>query len=342
MSQSIPRKSQSRGGQAYQGHPPAAYSHSPHSNSHTHFHAHTYTHTHTEQHNHHHQQLQQQHQQQQQFQQSHHSRNRSQQLRAQAVAEQQQQLHLSDYESDTARYMASHPPPPAAALAARTNTELNLRVLRRYRPTITSVLAIAANAVVYVFTPPDKWEKSHLEGTLFICAQQQEQQQQHDESRDDDDEDNESEDRTPETDNVCLFVLNRKGLQNLILDLNTVLDFELSDGLLIFKFPEDETTLPLIPMENSESVRPGVLGMWFYAEDDEDRRVNEALIYELWSKARAARQQNQDQEASSDNQTTNSSSPSDGVGITPAMQETGRPVSLAELFGRGMNGIGNE
>ncbi|KAI2778580.1 PH domain-like protein [Daldinia loculata] len=247
-----------------------------------------------------------------------HARNRSQQLRAQAAELQfggATTTVASDYESDTASYMASHPPPPAAAaaLAARTNTELNLSVLRRYRPSITSILSIAAHAVVYVFTPPSKWDRSTVEGTLFICAQ---------------DEDGEA-----AAADGCLFILNRKGLQNLILDLSTVSDFELATDLLSFKLDQEG---PQIPMENGESVRPKVIGMWIYAEDEQDRRTNSALIHEMWSKARSA--QDEAEEASASPPT--SGSPGDDVEDESVAQGPGRQVSLNELFGRNQNGIG--
>ncbi|KAI1799760.1 PH domain-like protein [Daldinia bambusicola] len=285
-----------------------------------------------------------------------HARNRSQQLRAQAAelqygggggaaAAAAAAVVASDYESDTAHYMASHPPPPPAALVGRTNTELNISVLRRYRPSITSILSIAAHAVVYVFTPPAKWDKSNMEGTLFICAQ---------------DADGEA-----AAADGCLFVLNRKGMQNLILDLRAVSDFELATSLLIFRLDPDHrprhrhsregggpggaAVPPLIPMENGESVRPKVLGMWIYAEDEQDRRTNAALIHEMWSKARSsssttssAREDRDDARGMDEASSPSSGSPAgDNAGShVPGAQGLGRQVSLNELFGRNHNGIG--
>ncbi|KAF3063697.1 Dcp1-like decapping family protein [Daldinia childiae] len=295
MSQTTPRKYQSRGQQQQQQQQQVpSFSRSPHSNPHPHPHT-----------------------QQQLSQLQHgHARNRSQQLRAQAAESQfggATTAVASDYESDTAYYMASHPPPPAAALAARTNTELNLSVLRRYRPSITSILSIAAHAVVYVFTPPAKWDRSTVEGPLFICAQ---------------DEDGEA-----AAADGCLFILNRKGLQNLILDLSTVSNFELATDLLSFKLDQEG---PQIPMENGESVRPKVIGMWIYAEDDQDRRTNSALINEMWSKARSA----PDEAGGAPASPPTSGSAGDDVEDVSVAQGPGRQVSLNELFGRNQNGIG--
>ncbi|KAI1464526.1 PH domain-like protein [Daldinia caldariorum] len=335
---STPRKYQNRGHQQQQQQPHQQQQHHQNNPSFSRSpHPHPHSHSHSSQQ---HPQLQHGH---------NHTRNRSQQLRAQAAELQYSgggaaattTAVASDYESDTAHYMASHPPPPPAALVGRTNTELNISVLRRYRPSITSILSIAAHAVVYVFTPPAKWDKSNMEGTLFICAQ---------------DADGEA-----AAADGCLFVLNRKGMQNLILDLNTVSDFELATSLLIFRLDHNlgegpaaaAAASPQIPMENGESVRPKVLGMWIYAEDEQDRRTNAALIHEMWSKARSSSssaredrgdttRRNDDDEDDEASVPSSESPAGDDAGghRVPATQGLGRQVSLNELFGRNHNGIG--
>ncbi|KAI1101218.1 PH domain-like protein [Jackrogersella minutella] len=303
MSQTTPRKYQSSG-RGHQSQSSFSQSHSPH--SHSHAHAHTHSHSHSQQHN--------------QYQ---HARNRSQHLRAEEQGG-QSTTGGSDYESDMAAYVSSQSPAlvAPAALAARTNTELNMAVLRRYRPRITSILSIAANAVVYSFA--SKWDKANLEGTLFICAQ-------------DRDEDESS------ISNGCLFVLNRKGLQNLAVELSNVEHFELSNDTLIFKLDEESAT---VPMENGESVRSKALGMYIYAETDQDRRMNAALINEMWIKARAARE---DAEGASVDASTSTSSPSNSnsnsnsnseeAEMAQSMREAGRQLSLTELFKGGQNGF---
>ncbi|KAI0017796.1 hypothetical protein F4780DRAFT_568308 [Xylariomycetidae sp. FL0641] len=242
-----------------------------------------------------------------------HARTRSQHLQAQQHL--QQYLITSDYESDTAHYMAAHPAIAApATLAARTNTELNLSVLQRYVPSITSILAIAANAVVYTFSEPAAWNKSLLEGPMFICSQ-----------------------GGPDgvvSEKGCLFILNRKGLQNLVLDLNTVSNFELSGDLLIFKL--DDESSKEIPMEDGQLVTPSVIGLWTYAENEGERQTNAALIYEMWAKVREAREARELRTAaglSNPTQPTNSD-------VGPAAQAMGRRVSLTDLFGGRMGGVG--
>ncbi|KAI5865407.1 PH domain-like protein [Durotheca rogersii] len=309
------RRPQNRG---QPGYPSSSLSHSPHSQSQP-----------PPQYQHHHQQPPQ-HPPYHQLPPGH-VRNRSQQLRAEAAEEQLQFSGASDYESDTAHYMASHPAPSADALASRTNTELNLKVLRRYRPAISTILSIAANAVVYTFTPPGKWDKSNMEGTLFICAQKRGG-------------DGDRGDRGSFSDG-CLFILNRKSLQNLVIDLASVTEFEPADNLLIFNL--DDAAVPDVPMENGDPVRPNVLGMWIYAEDEQDQRTNAAVIREMWAKARAASADaaaaaaaaaERSASADSSDATGSSASAASRDGGSPITQMAGRQVSLGELFGRGQTG----
>ncbi|KAI0117935.1 PH domain-like protein [Nemania sp. FL0031] len=271
----------------------SSYSHS-HSHSLSHSHGHGPGHGRTrsrqvqEEARHQHQQHHPHHQQQQQQQ------------------HQQHQSHIptSDYESDTPQYMASHPSmQPAAALAARTNTELNLSVLQRYLPSITTVLSIAANAVVYTFQHPSEWKRTNLEGTMFICSQRK------------------APGAAGET--GCLFILNRKGLQNFILDLDTVSDFELAGDLLIFKLDYAAHEMHL---ESGEAVRPLVLGLWTYAEDKTDREMNAALITDMWSQALRTREARA--QAAASGSATFAALPDAG----PAAQATGRKLSVSDLF----------
>ncbi|KAI1746069.1 PH domain-like protein [Xylaria scruposa] len=219
-----------------------------------------------------------------------HVRTRSHQL-------QHQQHPTSDYESDTPQqHMAPQHTAPSAALAGRTNTELNLGVLRRYLPNITSILSIAANAVVYTFEPPSQWKRTNTEGTMFICSQRK------------------APGEAGET--GCLFILNRKGLQNFILDLDTVGDFELAGDLLIFKLDHAANEVHL---DSGEAVRPLVLGLWTYAEEKSDREMNATLINDMWAQALSTR----DARAASDPAT---------VAAFAEPQTTGRRLSVSDLF----------
>ncbi|TKA22659.1 hypothetical protein B0A50_07668 [Salinomyces thailandicus] len=74
---------------------------------------------------------------------------------------------VSDNPSDTD---VPHTVPSAPPVPTPSNTELNFKVLRRYNPDLTRILAIAPFAVVYTFSSEAlRWEKCGVEGTLFVC-----------------------------------------------------------------------------------------------------------------------------------------------------------------------------
>ncbi|KAK8096481.1 uncharacterized protein PG998_004697 [Apiospora kogelbergensis] len=234
-----------------------------------------------------------------------HQRTRSQHLAAQAALNNQ---ITSDYESDTASYMASHPPPSTAALAHRTNTDLNLSVLQRYLPSIAQIKSQAANAVVYTFSPElNSWDKSGIEGTMFVCAQ--------------------SVDATPRSSaqgfqhgaqaKGCIFVLNRRGLNNMVLDLSDVEAIEASEELLIFK----------LHGETDDGV-PRVVGLWIHADEESTRSTNTRIIQEMWGRIR-------EMESIISAQGNPILAPGQATAdYGPAMQAIGRKVSLSDLFGR--------
>ncbi|KAI1120434.1 PH domain-like protein [Nemania abortiva] len=294
MSRPTPRRNQHQNQNQNQNHPSplqdSNFEHNHLGHSYSYSHSHSHSHSNSQSHGH------------------GHGRTRSRQLQDEARHQHQQphQPHLptSDYESDTPQYMASHPSAqPAAALASRTNTELNLSVLQRYLRSITTVLSIAANAVVYTFQQPSEWKRTSLEGTMFICSQRK------------------APGEVGET--GCLFILNRKGLQNFVLDLDTVGDFELAGDLLIFKLDHAAHELQL---ETGEPVRPLVVGLWTYAEDKSDREMNAALITDMWRQALRTREARA-QAAASDPATFAAL-----ANTGPAAQATGRRLSVSDLF----------
>ena len=165
-------------------------------------------------------------------------------------------IQASDYESDAQTYTQIHVPPPT-----RTNTELNLSVLRRYNPSIRTILSIAANAVIYVFTPASQqWEKSGVEGTLFVCEQ-------------------ESHDNVADT-SYCVIILNRRGLDNLILDLEQVQDVEITSELLIIRFEDGSA------VDDTQRV----MGIWIHKDKDDTRELNAGLIQQCWEKGKVSSQ----------------------------------------------------
>ncbi|KAK7959432.1 uncharacterized protein PG986_004286 [Apiospora aurea] len=200
------------------------------------------------------------------------------------------------------------PPPSTAILAQRTNTDLNLSVLQRYLPSITQIKSQAANAVVYTFSAElNSWDKSGIEGTMFVCAQ--------------------NVDATPRSSaqgfqqgaqsKGCIFVLNRRGLNNMILDLSDVEAIEASEELLIFK----------LNGETDEGM-PRVVGLWIHADEESTRSTNTRTIQDMWDRIR-------EMESIINAQGTASAAPGQAADdYGPAMQAIGRKVSLSDLFGR--------
>ncbi|KAI9888863.1 MAG: hypothetical protein M1814_006213 [Vezdaea aestivalis] len=144
------------------------------------------------------------------------------------------------------------PPPPQT----RTNSTLNLSVLRRLYPEITSILSVAPFAVLYHFSPDSaSWEKSGVEGTLFIVS------------------------LTPtplEPERYATLLLNRKGLSNSLVRLTG---------------PEDvEVTSEYVILKSGETVE----ALWIFSEPApastaRDREVNAAIIVECVASADRAR-----------------------------------------------------
>jgi hypothetical protein len=223
----------------------------------------------------------------------------------------------SDYESDAAHYLENHPPAPKHF--HRTNTELNLGVLKRYVPSITTIIAIAANAVIYTFlTETQGWERSGVEGTLFVCSQEP----------------------SPATGEprFCLFILNRRGLNNIMVDLATVQECDITSGELTIMHVES----------NEVGEDDKIVGVWMHADSEDTRQVNMNIIHGLWEQAKEARKQAQNLHVSDLHDNINHPSHLDREqSVGPAVQVMGKSLSIAQLFasqggggGGSLGGIG--
>lgn len=201
-------------------------------------------------------------------------------------------IPTSDYDSD----FHAHPyTPHNPHTTPRTNTELNLSVLRRYLPTITTILSVAANAVIYTFDSAARtWDKSGVEGTLFVCAR---------------------ESPSPSEPRYCVFVLNRRGLENLVLGLETVKDVEVTDDLLIMALEGGE----------EEGGEAKAMGVWMHADGEDTRKLNMNIIHGLWEQVRDARRA-----VGGEGETYGAGAGEETVG--PAVQAIGRTLSIDELF----------
>ncbi|KAI9807395.1 MAG: hypothetical protein M1833_000140 [Piccolia ochrophora] len=151
-----------------------------------------------------------------------------------------QQLQPSDYDSDF-NSLSAMPAPPEP----RSNAELNLSVLRRHNPAITSILSIAPYAVVYLFSPhAQHWEKSGIEGTLFVCQ------------------------LTPDgrgAERYVTVVLNRRGLENFSADLKKGGDVEITEEYVILR-------------DGSTESAQHVYGLWIFSEPPPSSTANTRVI----------------------------------------------------------------
>ena len=153
----------------------------------------------------------------------------------------QAQPAQSDYDTDTAN-VTDALPPSMAPPPARTNTELNLLVLKRYVPSIERIISIAPFAVVYLFSPEtQQWEKSGVEGTLFVC-----QLSGGDYPR------------------YNVVILNRKSMENFITELVSGEDIEITEEYVILQVMGEDGS-------------PNIYGLWIFSEEDDEPSIREVV-----------------------------------------------------------------
>ena len=142
------------------------------------------------------------------------------------------------------------------------NDNLNLKVVNRHYPAVRFILSIAPYAVIYTFSPSSSgWEKSGIEGTLFICE------------------------LFPSAEGrqgYSVVVLNRRGLENFAMELRTADDVEVTEEYIILQDREEN--------END----PQIIGLWIFAEPppsstSEARTANAQLIKACATQADASR-----------------------------------------------------
>lgn len=215
------------------------------------------------------------------------------------------QLHpqpaQSDYDTETDAAITTAPPP------TRTNTELNLLVLRRYVPEIDHIVAIAPFAVVYLFSADtQQWEKSGQEGTLFLCQLSA---------------------SDAEYVRYNVVILNRKSLDNFITELVSGEDIEITEQYVILQILGEDGT-------------PSIYGLWIFEDGSGTKEIMASAIQECAMRAEQAREEWTD--AQEDDDPTVSSYNLDGAVYDDQeseieiaqMQRTGQQIDLLKLFGQ--------
>jgi len=236
----------------------------------------------------------------------------------------------SDYESDTAYYMETRETPAIPHPPTRDNGDLNFKVLKRYLPNLRTIVSIASNAVLYNFVETG-WEKHGVEGTMFVCDQWPIMTS--------------SGVALPQ---VSVFVLSRRGIENLVIDLLQVTHLEMNEELLIFRMGGEDADDDTEDKDGSGGIK--VLGMWIH-NDEGKRDVNVAVIRSAWDEARAAldeaaaaTQAAGDTSAAEVTDTDYdegvavggelTSADEDSGGGTPGPVVPGRRLSVSDLFGK--------
>lgn len=122
------------------------------------------------------------------------------------------------------------------ANSTTTNDVLNLSVLQRHLPSTVSIDFLAPYAVVYIFsTPTQAWEKSGVEGTLFVVKLRIE--------------------------GHAVIVLNRRGLEKFILHLKSAEEVDVTDEYIILQGNNTDDA------GDGNADEKKVYGLWIFEEE---------------------------------------------------------------------------
>ena len=140
---------------------------------------------------------------------------------------------------------ASHDPPIldhhtyyAPATSTITDADLNLAVLKRYLPSTVSIDFLAPYAVIYIFNiTAQTWERSGIEGSLFVVRLRDE--------------------------GHAVVVLNRRGLDNFVLHLQSAGEVDLTEEYIILQGNGTDNVRP----GNGSADEQKVYGLWIFEEE---------------------------------------------------------------------------
>ena len=137
------------------------------------------------------------------------------------------------------------PPPP---LNTRSDAEINISVLRRHLPSTQAIERIAPYAVVYLFSMErEGWEKSGVEGSLFIVRTYEEGKE-----------------------GYAVVVLNRRGLDNFVFILEREDQVDVTEEYIILQEAGNEG-------EGEQKA----YGLWVFQEAEGSTKGTRAQVGEL-------------------------------------------------------------
>jgi len=201
------------------------------------------------------------------------------------------QVQASDYESEA--YVPT-------VVEQRSNEQINHTVLQRYVPNLQAIIAIAPSTQLYTFSPEtEQWDKTNTEGTLFVCELLP----------------------SPSTGLVehCVVVLNRKGMENLIIATKEIENVEGAEPFL------------LITLRSLGELK--TLGLFIYDDQTEAKSYTWKLITQLWEQA----MQQRGQEIALTGQSGLKDAHGEEIAKSLSMHGQsgmGRRLSMTELFGQ--------
>jgi hypothetical protein len=104
-----------------------------------------------------------------------------------------------------------------------------------------------------------------VEGTLFVCEQEPVLVDGHPMPR------------------ACVFVLNRRGLNNVVVELCQASICQKEEDLIMFRL---ENTVGDPVSEAGLDSAAQVIGLWLHADEEDTREVNATIIQDVWRKSR--------------------------------------------------------
>lgn len=151
-----------------------------------------------------------------------------------------------------------YPAYPSSSPTLDSNTILNLSVLRRHDPLITSIISTASYAVVYTYSEVlQNWEKSGIEGSLFVVQLAPETNMRYDTISGD------------LAERYAVTVLNRRGLENFTVPLTSSDDIDIEEEIIQIRGPAPD------PHKHGEVVEEALstneagqvaYGVWIFSE----------------------------------------------------------------------------
>lgn len=209
---------------------------------------------------------------------------------------------VSDYDSE-AQY--------TAPTSLRDRDEMNFSVIKRYVPNLSEIVDIAQSAHIYTFSHSEAtWEKTGIEGSMFVCE------------------------LTPSpitgAPRHCIIVLNRKGLENLIIHSSELQHVEITDQFLLLNIRSKDD---FVLQDQDQNQETKILGFFLTTNGPEAREKFCQTVKSHWEMAMMERASQESREGMVENfgdEGYGGGAMGEGIGEYRPM---GRRISMSELFG---------